>query len=292
MRVFCGKAILQEEYSIMCILHAAASSYFVQPYAFATSADSALNNENPMERSVAELQTQVVNKTRICWVEETVDMEIAVQAPIYYGIVMQKGTETLEDFLRENLHISRNERIAIIYRVLQMIFQAHDTNIILMDMKPENILRFPQTDQISCTSNIDEWKGIDFDNSKKKGDTVNVNLTPSYACYEMASYVLQTNRTAEHLIPIAAEEMDICTFGWIALRVWLGMTFWQWKGVSNRILHHLSVLDSHTLQGDLDLIFTEKEDIEMKNIITNCLSLEPISRSTARELLNRLELFY
>jgi serine/threonine protein kinase len=84
---------------------------------------------------------------------------------------MEKGYESLADFQQRKQHnFSRLEQLAIAESILDVVISAHKANIVLMNLKPANLVR--------CMNAGHEYvlKAVDFDCSRRVGEEIDGSI--------------------------------------------------------------------------------------------------------------------
>ena len=241
----------------------------------------------------------------------------------YEAIVMERGSYTMEDYLSLPTTISSlsfRERLSLFDVFLSIVSLAHTVKdndsspigIVLMDLKPENVVYCEYCNQ---------WKAIDFDNAKSYSFSVSNNLSPPYASYEMARYVMSKQEEDVVRVPQASYAMDICALGWILYRLLHSelKTFWEVKAIREKdrecegenessgresgrkrvrqgILHQLVTITDSEVQDVVcsTLQSVERSDSEeerMRNmlieLVCDMLCVDPLGRPSIEESMNK-----
>ena len=195
----------------------------------------------------------------------------------YCCIVMEKGDESLTDYLaREHNNMTRISSLFIVEKLVDILIAAHEENIVLMDFKPCNI--------IHCADN--NWKTIDFDDSKEAGEMVNDRCTASYASFEMAKYFLNKNPSCKSLP--ASKAMDICSLGWMVWKIMNhNKSLWEEKGIEKNedaILHMLSTMTDEDMMKNINYAFPGEVNAPLRHWLEDALKIDPFSRPAAKTL--------
>ncbi len=244
----------------------------------------------------------------------------------YEAIVMERGSYTMEDYLSLPTTISSlswRERLSLFDVFLSIVSLAHTVKekdsspigIVLMDLKPENVVYCEYCNQ---------WKAIDFDNAKSYSLSVSNNLSPPYASYEMARYVMSKQAEDVVRVPQASYAMDVCALGWILYRLLHKelKTFWEAKATRERdrecegesesmgrecgkkrvrqgILHQLVTITDSEVQ---DIVYStlkceeerDREEVRIRNmlieLVCDMLCIDPLGRPNSGEIFRKREI--
>jgi len=200
----------------------------------------------------------------------------------YCGIVMERGIESLSDFLARELNdMSRIGILALIEKLINILIAAHKAEIVLMDFKPSNI--------IGCLNEHNSmiWKAIDFDDSKGIGKAVNLNCTAQYTSFEMAKYILNKDSSCKTLL--ASKAMDICSLGWMVWKMMNGnKSLWQEKGLQDdddaAILQLLSTMTDEDMKKNISFAFPGELNASLRRWLADALKADPSNRPAAETL--------
>ena len=116
----------------------------------------------------------------------------------YVVIAMEKGEMDMKTYLHENKWMPDTEKLMEVQKVLQIIEASSSAKVVLIDFKPENIVRVQKAGKIYL-------KAIDFECACDEGSDMIGDVTPSYSCPEIAlSMVGQRPTPAPRNAPVAA----------------------------------------------------------------------------------------
>ena len=113
-------------------------------------------------------------------------------------IAMEKGEMDMKTYLHENKWMPDTEKLMEVQKLLQIIEAASSAKIVLVDFKPENIVRVQKGGKIYL-------KAIDFECACDEGTDMLGEMTPSYGCPEFAlSMVGQPTAAVPKNAPVAS----------------------------------------------------------------------------------------
>lgn len=201
----------------------------------------------------------------------------------YCGIVMERGQESLADFLHRQSRLSHLERLSIGEKVMDIVIAAHDVGVVLMDLKPANIIR--------CLNEDNEFvlKAVDFGASRRVGEPIDGSITPQYGSFEVAKFLLAKERDSAMLAPSASPAMDVCAVAWIVWRLsnQEGRSLWDHLGTTadNRaVLVALASMTDISLERHIVNAFPDAVHAPLKHFLGDALRVEPSARPPAANL--------
>ena len=99
-----------------------------------------------------------------------------------HGIVLEKGGENMEEYLKNEPNLSDNDKISLCEKVIDCVRLIHSCGLVWMDCKLSNMVRFFRSP---------DWRGLDFEHSLRGGASISSNhgFTPLYAPPELMRYL-------------------------------------------------------------------------------------------------------
>lgn len=202
------------------------------------------------------------------------------------GLVLERGTIDLGEHLLQFGAVTHTiHQRAILSDIAKMVEAAHQNNIVLMDLKPQNI--------VHCLSHgVGIWKAIDFEYSRYFGEEVAKAATAQYASYEMARHVLSAPGTSLKADPA----MDICSFGWVVWRIFCRVTLWESLGIADNetaIFEKLAKMEQKQLVDHINHAFPGSGNLDgvLRTFLSQVLHVDPKSRSVASRFRAETSLF-
>lgn len=193
----------------------------------------------------------------------------------YRCIVMEWGQFNLEDHLRRKENINISELLTIAETLLDIVIAAHSCKVVIMDLKPSNIVRF-----IDGEGEV-FWKAIDFDNSRFVNENIGA-FTPAYAAFEIADMALGGR------VVSASPSMDICSLGWIVWKMLNGgKSLWDYLGIGDdedSILRKLKSMNQQDIEVEITRTFGAHKAVV--SWLTKALRVDPRERNDIHSLKN------
>ncbi len=285
--------IVKHEYQIMYELNHKYSKKFVKPYGLIIWYPG-LSNDITI---ITSIDVFTDNATNSSYNKGFSGQSSLYTQYIWYGIIMERGRGTLYDYLlKRQYELTRLELFVIIEKLIDIIIAAHDTNIILMDFKPKNIIFISDEDTGEVV-----WKAIDFDNSRHCNEEININNLPDltsweYGCFEIAKFIHEIEHGngsgSGGGTPVLRVDvrMDVCALGWLIWKLICGKSFWQCLSSSNDISEttirsHLCTLSDDDIQSMIEKYFSDDPQlISIKRWLTYALKVDPMTRLTLKQL--------
>ena len=224
----------------------------------------------------------------------------------YCGIVMEKGSKSMDRFLKEKANLrdkwQRIPRIDLISNLVDIVNAAHEKEIVLMDFKPANIVR--------CFDEEAEefvWKAIDFDGSEYEGKPIaSPEITAEYGAYEVAKYLssLSTNPSSASSRFVAKNAIDICALGWIAWEILDEHHITLLKSVKAAaanldntssfaiLLSRLCELTDDEVKAAVEQSFPKSHEDSIRRFLTDCLKTNPAARLTIQQIKCKYSIFF
>ena len=193
------------------------------------------------------------------------------------ALVMEKGKCNLAEYVMHS-RLGLGDQISICSYLLGIVTAAHSNDIVLMDLKPENIIYIEQNALLSSP-----WKGIDLEGCLKVGTPVqcsDAKLTVAYMPPELFQDVPVLSSFA----------IDAWATGMIVFFVFSSRSFWTVVGLSTsedirNFLHDaLSNVDKTQQRIDeiIDKTFTSKDSL--RRFLKLALKVDPSQRASVTML--------
>lgn len=189
-------------------------------------------------------------------------------------LALEKADYSLRQ-LMVNERIDRPTQVAVTSCVLNALKELHARKYVHLDIKPENVMQV--TEQRGGGISKPTWKVIDFDASRKVGESVG-EITYNYSSIEVAHARLKGASIA------AKPSMDIFSVGLVLLEMALGERFTELTDAA--ALREMASKESVMVKVKTCLESrTVRDDVVLKKVLDEMLKPEPIARGTAESLL-------
>jgi len=199
-----------------------------------------------------------------------------------HAMVMEKGEENLDEFLKsdEGLNLNDFKKVDLALDITLMLDQIHSSQIVWMDMKSANIVRFFRG--VS-------WRAINFDHALHFGDSIPHN----HGCtYQFAPPELVRHLTFQEGSLSASPSIDTWSLGVIIVQIKTGQ----------HLLHNLGkysledIIEFYCQKNDTDIqsqidsflggIFRDG-DKGIFSLVSDLLQVNPSQRITIQEALHK-----
>ena len=167
LKISNDKEKIMREFRFMKKLYAQSREHFVEPYALLRGIENQITPCNENERH---------------------------KCSQYVCIAMEKAEMDMKQYLHENKEMPDNEKLTEIAKLLQIIEAASRAKTVLVDFKPENVVRIYKAGKTYL-------KAVDFDSACEEGTDILGDITMSYSCPEVAKSMLgQQPRPKVHIL--------------------------------------------------------------------------------------------
>jgi len=203
------------------------------------------------------------------------------------GLVFECGEINLHQYLTKYSKVPILQKVNILEDIVNAVSFLHNLKIIHFDLKPENIVRFNNTNQGT------RWKLIDFDSCFDLNinptpriiypvNDENIRLTEEYVCPEVMKVI--HNIPPYNSIEIN-DKMDIWSLGLISIFILKGNSLWKLLNPHKDFdISMILEFNDNILQRLLiDLKVGEKE----RSFIEGSLKIDPNQRLNCNGLKNR-----
>jgi serine/threonine protein kinase len=142
------------------------------------------------------------------------------QSHSLFGLVMEKGTENMEAFLRERPSMLPLERRVLANKLVSLVSYLHRCSIVWMDLKTSNFVHFPNKHP--------DWRMIDFADGVEFGETVGSGqgFTSVYAAPEVVRVFRRGHTLTAH------PRMDVWSVGVCLMEIASGRQLYHLLGMS------------------------------------------------------------
>jgi len=183
-----------------------------------------------------------------------------------YALVLERGIETLDEYVHSNnKSMDYTDRLQIGKGLSSIIEQAHANNIILMDFKGANVMKFVGRNQDIV------WKAIDLDSALKVGTPLDIyeghlTVTKEYLAPELKEGSSWKGK-------VAMKSMDIWSLGVAILKLFkqdqLDDMFFSCEG--------LSTFTKEKMESFIRKIFDNDPNSHVRNFVLSCLQFDKYS---------------
>ena len=211
----------------------------------------------------------------------------------FVGLAMERGGDNLAEFLKKKKH-SLVELLPYAKSILHILDAAHEKCcVVLMDLKPENIVRFHDVEQDDYT-----LKAIDFDNSRPIDTEITMDATGTlaYISPEVARVMLARANKTTPVRTFATPAIDIFALGLIVFEMACeGKSLWEFFGIRVRpvVVDELALLNAAASLTDNKVkeLLEKHLHLPLRSWLLDALKVEPAERWSAKLLLSSHSLF-
>ena len=215
-----------------------------------------------------------------------------------YCIVMEKGVGDLAEYMhlrnpKKNGGLSLTEKLSITESLLDIIYAAHSSAIVLMDFKPGNVVR--------VSNGIDFiLKAIDFDSACRIDDNINndVSCTPKYVSPEVAKIMLSKLANINSGDIFASTKIDIFALGLFVFELAsesTTMSLWESLGIRSNcekaILEKAANITDEEIKRAIASNFGGDLYRDLRSWLEDALKVNPSDRWDAHRLKHNHSLF-
>ena len=197
------------------------------------------------------------------------------------ALVMEKGSYNLAEYMMMRTSLRWAERTSICTRLVEIVATVHSHRIVMMDLKPENIVYVER-----CTINTSPWKAIDLEGCITVDTLVqgsNAKLTVAY----MAPEIFRNSSV------VATFAVDAWALGMVVFFIFASKTFWTVLGLSstdeikNFLVNALSNPEKsqESIVKVIDNTFRGKDSL--RHFLISALTIDPTQRASVTMLQNR-----
>ena len=196
------------------------------------------------------------------------------------ALVMEKGSCNLAEYMMRT-SLTWAERTSICTRLVEIVATVHSQRIVMMDLKPENIVYVEP-----CTFRTCPWKAIDLEGCLKVDTPVqgsDAKLTVAY----MAPEIFRNTSV------VATFAVDAWALGMVVFFIFASKTFWTVLGLSstdeikNFLVNALSNPEKsqESIVKVIDNTFRGKDSL--RHFLISALTIDPTQRASVTMLQNR-----
>ena len=201
-----------------------------------------------------------------------------------HGIVLEKGMENLEKYLRSRVgYLNDNDKIGIGYKLMEIILLIHDSGIVWIDCKPSNVVHFLSPP---------DFRGIDFEHSLRVGEVIPLNhgCTVLYGAPEVVRYL----SGGDNEVLLSSRSMDMWSVGVCLLEIVLDSDFVTILGLDRKDeLERIYVEgDYGMLEEKISLVMStrlrDEKYHKLRSILSHLLVIDPNVRYTCAQALDHV----
>ena len=209
----------------------------------------------------------------------------------FVGLAMQLGDDNLAEFLKKK-KINLIDLLPHSKKLVEILIAAHESGVVLMDFKPENVVRFHEKQEYV-------FKAVDFDNSRLLNTEITMDATGTlaYISPEVARVMLaRANKTTPERT-FATPAIDIFSLGLIVFELACeGRSFWEFLGIRVRpvVVDEVALLNAAASLTDnkvKELLENLPPHLPLRSWLLDALKVEPAVRWSAKRLLSGHSLF-
>ena len=222
------------------------------------------------------------------------------EAPHVVALAMEIGVETLDAYMKRQYSVlTFTDKNVILQRVVEIVQVAHRNRLVLMDLKPPNVMSFPPEGHDLTRSKLEGgsdsvmrgvgyvWKGIDLDGFLPHGVSLKraFKATKSYQAPELYTRCFDS-MTADYAI-------DIWTVGVMTFQIFYerinfspGLNLWKLLGHTELDLMEIMTSEQEktvlqrTLTALINTSFRGDGFRTLRGFLSNALKIDPKQRAT------------